>query len=61
MDLVLSEHTHNSFRELDEMNPERKLRYYFFILERKKAEMKSMKDKEKYKGREVDIMRGTNE
>ena len=60
MDLTFLENTSISLRELDEMNPTRKLRYYFFMLEKNKAEKKRSEDQIKYKGREVDTFRGSN-
>lgn len=37
IDLVLLENTSITLRELDEMDPERKMEYYFFLIEKQKA------------------------
>jgi len=52
VDLTLLEETSITLRELDEMDPERKMEYYFFIVEKQK-EMKKQMDKNK--GPEKDV------
>ena len=54
MDLVILENTSISLREVDEMDPIRKLTYYYFILEKKKLENQTDK------GKDIDTFSGSN-
>lgn len=64
VDLTLLENTSITLIELDEMDPERKMEYYFFIVEKQKEIKKEMdKDKDPEKDvyefvSEIDIKNG---
>ena len=46
MDLVLLENTSITLKELDNMDIKRKLRFYFYLVEKNKAEAKALSGKE---------------
>lgn len=60
MDLLLLENTSISLREVDEMDPWRKLTFFYFIIEKNKLEQETMENKVKYKGRKIDNFSGSN-